>query len=291
MTGDVTRVVTTREALAAAYEALPAGTPRGVVLTMGSLHAGHARLVRETIARVGPEGHVTVTVFVNPMQFGAGEDLDRYPRSLEQDVALCAREGADVVLAPSFEVVYPDGDPFVTVDPGPTGTLLEGAVRPGHFRGVLTVVHKFLSLTGASLTAFGEKDYQQLVLVRRMVRDLDLHVTVVGVPTARDADGLALSSRNAYLSGPEREQAQALPTAVEAGVAAAAHGHAVPEVLDAVHDVLSHAQLPVDYAVVTDPDLGAAPSEGEARLLVAVRVGAVRLLDNARIELRGARWT
>lgn len=286
MTGDVTRVVTTRESLAAAYETLPPGTPRGVVLTMGSLHAGHARLVRETIARVGPEGHATVTVFVNPMQFAAGEDLERYPRSLEQDVAVCAREGADLVFAPQLEVVYPDGDPLVTVDPGPLGTLLEGAVRPGHFRGVLTVVHKFLSMTGAALTAFGEKDYQQLVLVRRMVRDLELPVTVVGVPTARDADGLALSSRNAYLSGAEREQAQALPAAIEAGVAAAAHGHDAAEVLDAVHDVLAYARLPVDYAVVTDPELGAAPSHGEARLLVAVRVGPVRLLDNARLELR-----
>ncbi len=286
MTGDVTRVVTTRESLAAAYATLPPGTPRGVVLTMGSLHAGHARLVREAIARVGPEGHVTVTVFVNPTQFGAGEDLARYPRSLEQDVALCAREGADLVFAPSVDVVYPEGDPLVTVDPGPLGTLLEGAVRPGHFRGVLTVVHKFLALTGASVTAFGEKDYQQLVLVRRMLRDLDLPVGVVGVPTARDADGLALSSRNSYLSGAEREQARALPAAVQAGVAAAAHGHDAPELLDAVHDVLTQAQLAVDYAVVTDPELGSAPTHGEARLLVAARVGPVRLLDNARLELR-----
>jgi pantoate--beta-alanine ligase len=287
----VTRVVTTRESLASAYEALPPGTPRGVVLTMGSMHAGHARLMRETIARVGPEGHVTVTVFVNPTQFGPDEDLDRYPRSLEDDVAVCAREGADLVFAPSVDTVYPDGDPIVTVDPGPLGTLLEGAVRPGHFRGVLTVVHKLLSLTGASLTSFGEKDYQQLVLVRRMVRDLDLPVHVVGVPTARDADGLALSSRNAYLSGAEREQAQAIPAAIDAGVTTAAQGHDAAGVLDAVHDVLARAELPVDYAVVTDPGLGPAPGRGEARLLLAVPVGPVRLLDNARLDLQEARWT
>jgi pantoate--beta-alanine ligase len=283
-----TRVVTSRSGLRSAYAGLPPGTRRAVVLTMGALHSGHAHLVREARARVGVEGHVTVTVFVNPTQFSPGEDLDRYPRSLEADVEVCAREGADLVFAPSVETVYRDPHPTVTVDPGPLGTLLEGAVRPGHFRGVLTVVHKMLGLTGAGLVAFGEKDYQQLVLVRRMVRDLDLPVEVVGVPTVRADDGLALSSRNAYLSDADRRVALAVPRALVVGAEAAREGGSARDVLSAVQSFLDGVpDLVTDYAVVTDPDLGAPPEDGEARLLVAVRVAGVRLLDNARLVLGG----
>jgi pantoate--beta-alanine ligase len=255
---------------------------------MGALHSGHARLVREARARVGPQGHVTVTVFVNPAQFAPGEDLDRYPRSLEADVEICAREGADLVFAPSAETVYRDGPPAVTVDPGSLGTLLEGAVRPGHFRGVLTVVAKLIALTGASMVLFGEKDYQQLVLVRQMVRDLDLDVEVVGVPTVRDSDGLALSSRNAYLSEQERRLAVVVPQALEVGVTAARSGGTARDVVSAVQSFLDeHDEVISDYAVLTSPDLGAPPEVGEARLLLAVRVGGVRLLDNARLDLGG----
>jgi pantoate--beta-alanine ligase len=281
-----TRVVSSRSGLRSAYAALPHGPRRAVVMTMGALHSGHAHLVREARARVGPEGHVTVTIFVNPTQFAAGEDLDRYPRSLEADVDVCAREGADLVFTPSVDTVYRDANPVVTVDPGPLGTLLEGAVRPGHFRGVLTVVHKLLSLTGADLTLFGEKDYQQLVLVRRMVRDLDLPVEVVGVPTVRADDGLALSSRNAYLSGDERRLALAVPRALVIGAETAREGGSPRDVVSAVQSFLDGlTDLVTDYAVVTDPELGAPPEEGDARLLVAARVGPVRLLDNARIVL------
>jgi pantoate--beta-alanine ligase len=255
---------------------------------MGALHSGHAHLVREARARVGVDGHVTVTVFVNPTQFAAGEDLERYPRSLEDDVEVCAREGADLVFAPSVETVYRDASPSVTVDPGPLGTLLEGAVRPGHFRGVLTVVHKLISLTRPDLVLFGEKDYQQLVLVRRMVRDLDLPVDVVGVATVRADDGLALSSRNAYLSDAERRTALAVPRALVIGAEAAREQGSARDVVSAVQSALDGvADLVTDYAVVTDPELGAPPEAGDARLLVAVRVGPVRLLDNARVVLGG----
>jgi len=281
-----TRVVSSRSGLRSAYAALPPGTRRAVVPTMGALHAGHVQLIREARARAGVDGHVTVTIFVNPMQFAAGEDLDRYPRSLEDDVALCAHEGADLVFAPSVETVYRDANPTVTVDPGPLGTLLEGAIRPGHFRGVLTVVHKLVSLTGASLALFGEKDYQQLVLIRRMVRDLDLAVEVVGVPTVRADDGLALSSRNSYLSDSDRRLALVVPRALVIGAETAREGGTPRDVVSAVQTYLDeHDDLVTDYAVVTDPDLGAPPEHGEARLLLAVRVGPVRLLDSARLVI------
>ena len=285
-----TRVVRSRAALRAAYDALPPGTKRVLVPTMGALHEGHAALVRAARVLAGPHGHVTVTVFVNPTQFGPHEDLERYPRSLEADVDLCAEEGADLVFAPSVDGVYRGGDPMVTVDPGALGTLLEGAVRPGHFRGVLTVVHKLLGLTGADVLLLGEKDYQQLVLVKRMVFDLDLPVDVVGVPTVRAADGLALSSRNRYLSDDERALALTVPHALDVGAGVALSGGTARDVVSAVQSFLDdHDGVVTDYAVVTDPALGAPPEQGEARLLVAVRVGTTRLLDNARIEIGAQR--
>jgi pantoate--beta-alanine ligase len=283
-----TRVVTSRSGLRSGYADLLPGSRRAVVLTMGALHSGHAHLIREARARVGPEGHITVTVFVNPTQFAAGEDLVRYPRSLEDDVDLCAREGADLVFAPSVDTVYRDPHPVVTLDPGPLGTLLEGAIRPGHFRGMLTVVFKLLTLTGADVTFFGEKDYQQLVLVRRMARDLDLPVEVVAVPTVRDGDGLALSSRNAYLSDVERRAALVVPRVLEMGAATARDGGSARDVVSAVQTLLDEEpDVITDYAVVTGPELGAPPERGEARLLVAVRVGTTRLLDNTRLVLGG----
>lgn len=280
-----TRVVSSRSALRSAYSAAAVGERRAVVMTMGALHDGHAHLLREARARVGSSGHVTVTVFVNPTQFGAHEDLDRYPRTIEADVDLCAREGVDVVFVPSPEVVYRDGDPQVMVDPGPLGTVLEGAVRPGHFRGVLTVVLKLLHLTTPDLALFGEKDYQQLVLLRRMVRELDVPVEVVGVPTVRAADGLALSSRNAYLDDAARHAALAIPRALELGAFAARGGGSARDVVSAAQAHLDEEGLLVDYVALTDPWLDAPPTTGEARLLVAARVGDVRLIDNARIDL------
>ncbi|MBM7168370.1 pantoate--beta-alanine ligase, partial [Streptomyces sp. G44] len=190
---------------------------RAVVMTMGALHDGHASLIRAARRAAGPDGEVVVTVFVNPLQFGAGEDLDRYPRTLDADVKIAEQAGADAVFAPAVDEVYPGGEPQVRVSAGPMGTVLEGATRPGHFDGMLTVVAKLLHLTGPDVALFGQKDAQQLALIRRMVRDLDFPVEIVGVPTVREDDGLALSSRNRYLSPEERRTALALSRALFAG--------------------------------------------------------------------------
>ncbi len=177
-----------------------------LVPTMGALHRGHSALMDQARTRAD---RLVVSIFVNPLQFGPGEDLDRYPRTFEDDLLLCAEHGVDVVFAPSVDDVYPGGEPQVSVDPGPLGGVLEGAVRPGHFRGVLTVVMKLFGLVRPDIAVFGDKDYQQLVLIRRMVADLCLPVEVVGAETVREDDGLALSSRNRYLSPTERAAASA----------------------------------------------------------------------------------
>nr|WP_078988492.1 pantoate--beta-alanine ligase [Streptomyces sp. WM6372] len=194
-----------------------AGGPRAVVMTMGALHDGHATLIRSARERAGETGQVVVTVFVNPLQFGADEDLDRYPRTLDADLEIARAAGADAVFAPAADEVYPGGDPQVRVSAGPMGERLEGATRPGHFDGMLTVVAKLLHLTRPDLALFGQKDAQQLALIRRMVTDLNFPVEVVGVPTVREEDGLALSSRNRYLSAQERRTALALSRALFAG--------------------------------------------------------------------------
>src|SRR5947209_11092294 len=196
-------VARTREELIALRAALPGRV--AVVMTMGALHEGHAELMRA--ARRSAD-HVVVTVFVNPLQFGAGEDLDRYPRTWEADLQVCAHENVDVVFAPSEQEMYPHGRPTVRVAAGPVADRLEGSSRPGHFDGVLTVVSKLLHLTQPSVAVFGEKDAQQLALIRLMVRDLDLPVRVLSVPTVREPDGLALSSRNRYLTRSEEHTSE-----------------------------------------------------------------------------------
>lgn len=190
---------------------------RAVVMTMGALHEGHATLIRTARRIAGPDGEVVVTVFVNPLQFGAGEDLDRYPRTLDADLKVAAQAGADAVFAPGVDEVYPGGEPQVRVTAGPMGERLEGASRPGHFDGMLTVVAKLLHLTRPDVALYGQKDAQQLALIRRMVRDLNFGVEIVGVPTVREEDGLALSSRNRYLSPGERRTALALSRALFTG--------------------------------------------------------------------------
>ncbi|QWF22862.1 pantoate--beta-alanine ligase [Nocardioides sp. LMS-CY] len=262
------------------------GRPVGFVPTMGALHEGHASLIRaarERVARDGETGPVVVSIFVNPLQFGAGEDLDRYPRTLAADLEVCAREGVDIVFAPSVEEVYPGGAPQVVVEPGPVADLLEGRTRPGHFRGVLTVVAKLFGLVRPDVAVFGQKDYQQLVLVRRMVLDLNMGVEVVGAPTVREADGLALSSRNRYLDAEQRDAATALSRLLRVAQHAAEYGPA--SALAAARAELRAAQgVDLDYLVVTDPDLGELPPHvppgTEARILVAARVGTTRLIDN-----------
>ncbi|MEU6113592.1 pantoate--beta-alanine ligase [Streptomyces sp. NPDC047117] len=199
---------------AAELRALPRRGRRAVVMTMGALHEGHATLIRTARDHVGPEGQVVVTVFVNPLQFGAGEDLDRYPRTLDADIAIAGEAGADAVFAPSVEEVYPGGEPQVRIAAGPMGDVLEGASRPGHFDGMATVVAKLLHLTAPDAAFFGQKDAQQLAIVTRMARDLNFPVRIVGVETVREDDGLALSSRNRYLSAAERRTALALSRAL-----------------------------------------------------------------------------
>jgi pantoate--beta-alanine ligase len=252
-----------------------------LVPTMGALHDGHAALLRLGRARGDA---LVASVFVNPAQFGPGEDFERYPRTLDADLEMCAREGVDVVFAPAVEEVYPGGDPQVGVDPGPLGDELEGEFRPGHFRGVLVVVAKLFGLVRPDVAVFGQKDYQQLVLVEQMVRDLCLGVDIVGGETVREADGLALSSRNRYLGAAERETALALSRALRAGAAAAAAG--AESAVAAARAVLDTTDgLDVDYLALRAPDLAPAPASGPARILVAGWVGTTRLIDNLPLTL------
>jgi pantoate--beta-alanine ligase len=258
------------------------GRKVALVPTMGALHEGHRELIRH--ARRAPGAVVpAVSIFVNPLQFGPGEDLERYPRPLEADLQACREEGVELVFLPGVADMYPEGAD-TTVVPGPLGDRLEGAVRPGHFAGVLTVVAKLFHIVAPDLAFFGEKDYQQLILVKKMVRDLDFPVSVVGVPTVREPDGLAISSRNAYLTPEERRRAPVLQRALAAGAATSARGPQA--VLDAARAVLAdEPALQVEYLELTDPDLGPNPQAGRARLLAAARIGGTRLIDNVPVQL------
>ncbi|MFF4217229.1 MULTISPECIES: pantoate--beta-alanine ligase [Streptomyces] len=270
------------------HYAVPGRT--AVVMTMGALHEGHATLIRAARERVGRKGLVIATVFVNPLQFGAGEDLDRYPRTLDADLKIAEASGADAVFAPSAEEVYPGGEPQVRLTAGPMGERLEGASRPGHFDGMLTVVAKLLHLTRPDLAFFGQKDAQQLALIRRMVRDLNFRTEIVGVPTVRETDGLALSSRNRYLSAAERKTALALSRAL---AAAEQEKATAPAALAAARAVLDEAArldppLHLDYAALVDPaDFTDVPGDfaGEAVLAVAAKVGTTRLIDNVPLTV------
>ncbi len=275
---------TRAELQAALAEVRARGGRVAFVPTMGALHAGHASLMREARQQVTDSDALVVSVFVNPMQFGPGEDLDRYPRTFDADRELCGEQGADIVFAPTVDEVYPGGEPQVTVDPGPLASVLEGRSRPTHFHGVLTVVAKLFGLVRPDVAVFGEKDYQQLTLIRRMVADLCMDIEVVGGRTVREPDGLALSSRNRYLSPEQRRAALALSATLQAGAAA---GRTGPDgVRRAALDVLEAADgIDVDYLELTDPDLGPAPQHGPARLLVAARLGTTRLIDNTAITL------
>jgi pantoate--beta-alanine ligase len=279
----VTAVARTRAELAVMREALPGSV--AVVMTLGALHEGHAELVRVARKRADI---VVVTIFLNPLQFAPGEDLSRYPRTFDADLVICEREGVDLVFAPTPDVVYPNGEPSVRVDAGWLGDILEGASRPGHFSGVLTVVAKLFHLTRADVALFGEKDAQQLELIRRMVSDLDIEVEVVGVPTVREPDGLALSSRNMYLSAADRRIALTLSAALYAGAARAADG-VEPVIAAAAAVLLDVPGLDVDYLELVDEVTWqpATANHGTARLLVAARLGSTRLIDNVPVTLAG----
>jgi pantoate--beta-alanine ligase len=254
---------------------------------MGALHDGHRELIRVARKRCAV---VVVTVFLNPLQFAPGEDLSRYPKTLPDDMVLCEQEGVDVVFAPGVEEVYPAGPPQVRVHAGPLGDVLEGASRPGHFDGVLTVVAKLLHLTSPDVAYFGQKDAQQLLLIARMASDLNFPVEVVAVPTVRDDDGLALSSRNTYLTAADHAAALALSRALFAGQAkqqsgAAAVRRSAQAVLDAEPAVRP------DYLALVDPATMAELTDdasGSALLAVAARVGTTRLIDNVMLTLGGS---
>ena len=300
-------LASTRDELAGLLaDARTTGHRIGLVPTMGALHAGHASLLR-TAREAVLGGPLVASIFVNPLQFGPTEDLDRYPRTLEADLVICAHEGVDVVFVPAVDEVYPGGLPTlldasspgspeaagstseaVTVEPGRLGTILEGRTRPGHFRGVLTVVAKLLGLVQPDLAVFGQKDYQQLALIRRMVADLCQGVEVVGAETVREPDGLAISSRNRYLDPGQREQAVVLSRALRAAQDAAVAGAGAA--LEAARTELdSEPGVEVDYLVVRESGLGELPPDvlpgTEARVLVAAKIGSTRLIDNLPLIL------
>lgn len=258
------------------------GAARRIALvpTMGALHEGHLRLVD---AACGRADEVVVSVFVNPLQFGPREDLARYPRDLERDADLVAARGATVLFAPTVSEMYPEGS-VTRVRPGPAAERWEGAVRPGHFEGVLTVVAKLFHLVGPDVAVFGRKDVQQAMLVRRMVADLDFPVDLLVVPTARDADGLALSSRNAYLSATERGEALALSRGLRAAREQWQAGErSAGRLRDTVAAVLAAGDGVVpDYIAVAEPEQLAPVALAPAGTVIAVaaRVGATRLIDN-----------
>jgi pantoate--beta-alanine ligase len=271
-----------RKALDAARER---GRTVGFVPTMGYFHEGHLSLMRRARA---DRDLVAVSIFVNPLQFGPQEDYASYPRDTDADLARADAEGVDVVFLPEVGDMYPGGALQVTVEPGPLGDRLEGASRPGHFRGVLTVVAKLFHLVGESTAYFGEKDFQQLVLVRRMAADLSFPAHVVGCPTVREPDGLAMSSRNVHLSPEERTAALCLPRSLRdaADRARAGERDARRLVAEITEGIRAEPRADLDYVALVDEDTFEDMDrlDRPARALVAARVGPPRLIDNLRVE-------
>jgi pantoate--beta-alanine ligase len=269
-------------------DARRAGRLVGLVPTMGALHEGHARLI-ETARH--ESGFVVVSIFVNPTQFGPNEDFARYPRTLDTDLESCERAGAELVFVPEVATIYPPGPPATFVEVPGLSDVLEGASRPGHFRGVATVVLKLLGIVGPDVAYFGQKDYQQQVVLKRMVADLNVPVRIESVPTVREPDGLALSSRNRYLSPEERRAATVLIRALREAEAAVRAGE---QSADRVRQLLtrsieSERLARLDYAEVADAEtlepLTNLTAARRAVALLAVRVGSPRLLDNAILPL------
>jgi pantoate--beta-alanine ligase len=262
------------------------GAAIAFVPTMGALHAGHMALVEEA-RRQG--GHVVVSIFVNPTQFAANEDLARYPRREASDAKMLDEAGVDILWAPDAETMYPDG-PEADVRAGPASEGLDGASRPGHFDGVATVVARLFDQVRPDVALFGEKDYQQLLVIRQMVAEQGLDVRIVGLPTQRDADGVALSSRNLYLTDEERRAARALPRALGEASQAIADGRPADEALAKAREALTKAGFdPIDYVELRDAETLAPVTAPQrpARLLAAAWLGTTRLIDNLPVEARG----
>ncbi|XCB29415.1 pantoate--beta-alanine ligase [Arcanobacterium hippocoleae] len=277
------KLVKTKADLRAAIDQLTGSV--ALVMTMGALHEGHLSLVKAAAAAAD---NVVVSIFVNPLQFAPNEDFAAYPRTLEADLALLESANVDVVFAPTDAAVYPR-TPLVRIDPGPVAKILEGKTRPTHFAGVLQVVHKVFNLVRPDLAFFGQKDAQQLALIRTMAADLDMPIEIRAVPIKREADGLAMSSRNSYLSAQERENALTLSRALAAGAETAAGGGNVFEVAKAVSDQLAAcAGIQIDYAEIVDPQtfLTLAPDHhGSALIVLAAWVGKTRLIDNREVKI------
>jgi pantoate--beta-alanine ligase len=279
-------VVRDLNALRASVAALRGGDTRiALVPTMGALHAGHVALIEAARA---PRTKVVASIFVNPTQFGPNEDLTRYPRREMADIRMLTEAGCDLLWLPSVETMYPDG--FATsVRVTGVSDGFDGASRPGHFDGVATVVSKLFNQVGPDAAYFGEKDYQQLAVVRRFVADLDFPIDIVGVPTQRDDDGLAMSSRNIYLDDEQRRQAIALPRALGVAARAIMRGEDAESVLDDARTMLAGAGFVIDYVALADAEtLAENPAaDRPRRLLAAARMGGTRLIDNIAIEPAG----
>lgn len=268
--------------------------PVAAVYTMGALHDGHLELVRHArhhvSAHTGAHPYVVASIFVNPTQFTNSDDLAKYPRTLDHDFEMLSSVGVDAVFVPSVEQMYPTGmTNTITVEPGPLGDEFEGVGRPGHFRGVLTVVNKLLNITSPNYAMFGEKDYQQLTLIKTMVNELQMPVEIVGVPTVRDSDGLAMSSRNRRLSEASRILAARIPEALEIVKESIALGCAVEAAINIAMEQLAETpEISIDYLVVTDEYMKEDPLTGRARVLIAANLDDIRLIDNMAIEIKGA---
>ena len=270
----------------AAFQAT-AASPVILVPTMGALHAGHAALIDAARARAGRNGTVIVSIFVNPTQFGPNEDLAKYPRTMEADLEMCSTHGADAVFAPTADEMYPPGD-STFVDETKLSRGLCGAQRPGHFRGVCTVVAKLFNIIRPDAAIFGEKDYQQLAIVRRMARDLFFNLEIIGHPTVREADGLAMSSRNRYLDADERKRAAAFPAALSTAAQENDPGQIMAKATALITEGTGSAP---QYVELVDAETLAplAALERPAVLAAAVKIGETRLIDNVRLAPRHAK--
>jgi pantoate--beta-alanine ligase len=248
---------------------------------MGALHAGHVALIEECRKSIGKDGTLCVSIFVNPTQFSNSNDLEKYPRTLEADLALCESAGVDVVFTPSVDEIYPAGNPLQKLSAGILGTILEGQNRSGHFDAVSTVVHRLLEILSADVTCFGLKDFQQVAVIRQMIEQTNLNCELVAVETVRDSDGLALSSRNRRLSDEQRKNAVVIPQAITAVAVALSTGVSIDEALTIGTDLLNTVpEVVVDYLTVRSMQLDVPPMNGPARVLIAAHIGDVRLIDN-----------
>lgn len=277
----MTKIITTVEEL----QLFLAGKKVGAVFTMGALHKGHAVLMQECRKEIGVDGILVVTIFVNPTQFNDPKDLEKYPRTLDADVELCTQNGADVVFAPKLDEIYPNDLEIKQISPGPVSEILEGASRPGHFAGVATVVNRLLEITKPAVTCFGEKDYQQLVIVDQLIQSQKIDVKLVGVPTVRETNGLAMSSRNQRLTAEQRLLATKLFESMNLVNEHLRLGQSISSAKSKAIAFLSqNPEIELDYLDVLSPCLSK-PEPGLARILIAAKIGDVRLIDNLECEI------